>query len=68
MTRPAALFFHLLSDTYVTECVELNPRFQRWFIKVGFAGFNTPTNNGRGYASKSAAEGVVLKYQRQGGL
>lgn len=27
----------------------------RWFLTMGHAGFNTPANNGKGYASKGRA-------------
>ena len=27
----------------------------RWFILIGHAGFNSPANNARGYASKAGA-------------
>lgn len=35
----------------------------RWFIKPGFAGFNSRANNYMGYATKAKAEAAVLKYQ-----
>lgn len=34
-----------------------------WFIKLGFAGFNSNANNLWGYGSKKAAESAVLHYQ-----
>jgi hypothetical protein len=37
-----------------------------WFIKMGFAGFNSPTNNRNGYASRAAAEKACLRYQNKG--
>jgi len=34
-----------------------------WFIKSGFAGNNSPTNNRFGYKSKEAAEAAIRRYQ-----
>lgn len=34
-----------------------------WFIKLGFAGFNTPANNAYGYPSRGLAENDILRHQ-----
>lgn len=36
----------------------------RWFIKMGFAGFNSRANNGVGYVSQEAAMLAVRRYQQ----
>jgi hypothetical protein len=53
---------HLGQVTYAAECAE--ERNGRWYIKLGFAGFNTRANNMNGYATKAKAEAVVRKLQR----
>ena len=35
----------------------------RWFIRMGFAGFNGTANNGRGYATQRAALAAIRRYQ-----
>jgi hypothetical protein len=37
----------------------------RWFIKPGFAGYNTTANNGPGYVSQRRAEAVIIRYQNK---
>ncbi len=57
------MFLNYLSNEMVDEAVER--KLGGWFIKVGFAGFNSPANNRWGYKSKEAAEAAVLKYQNK---
>lgn len=33
----------------------------RWYIKMGYAGFNTRANNSSGYASEAAALAVIRR-------
>lgn len=35
----------------------------RWYIRMGFAGFNSPANNAFGYDSKAKAEAAIRRYQ-----
>jgi hypothetical protein len=51
------------SAAYADECAEQRPETGRWYIKLGFAGFNTRANNGNGYATKAKAEAVCRKHQ-----
>ena len=38
----------------------------RYFIAPGFSGFNTPTNNRRGYSTENRALDVSLHYEAKG--
>ena len=38
----------------------------RYYIAVGFAGFNTATNNRRGYSTESAALNTSMHYEQKG--
>lgn len=38
----------------------------RWYIKMGFAGFNSGRNNFDGWASKVGAESAIHHYQLKG--
>ena len=38
------------------------PETGTWFITFGHAGFNSPANNGRGYASKAKALAAMKRY------
>ena len=38
----------------------------RYFIAMGFAGFNSPANNRRGYESTKGALAASLRYERKG--
>lgn len=35
----------------------------RWFIRMGFAGYNTHANNRNGYTTRAKALATVRKYQ-----
>lgn len=41
------------NSTQQVEAVEI--RGARWFIRMGFAGFNLRANNGRGFETREAA-------------
>lgn len=45
--------------------VRVNPTTGRWFVTMGHPGFNTPANNGRGYATWAAAAAAVRRYGRR---
>lgn len=55
-------FKNYLSDDneYTNDAVEFT---HAWYIKMGFAGFNSPANNRFGYKTKDAAEAAILRYQ-----
>ena len=55
------MFFNYIKQIFSDEAVEV--RNERWFIKTGFAGCNTRTNNRSGYASKEVAENAIARYQ-----
>jgi hypothetical protein len=38
----------------------------RWYIKMGFAGYNSRANNLDGYASKVRAEAAITRYENKG--
>ena len=40
----------------------------RYFIAVGFAGFNSPANNRSGYVTAQAARAASLRYERKGSV
>lgn len=35
----------------------------RWYIAMGYAGFNSPANNANGYSTRQAAEGAIRFYE-----
>lgn len=37
----------------------------RWYIMMGYSGFNSPANNRWGYASRQKAEEAILRYQNK---
>lgn len=70
MTTPTA-FAHLSSTCAAGcrgRCWEIAKQAPngRWFITMGHAGFNSRANNGRGYASRFAAENASLRYLGKG--
>lgn len=38
----------------------------RWFITIGHPGFNSPANNGHGYATRNTALAAYRKYSARG--
>jgi hypothetical protein len=57
-------FFNHIEQKTSDEAVEC--RHGRWFIKFGFAGFNSPANNRSGYDSKVSAESAIHRYEGKG--
>jgi hypothetical protein len=57
------MFKNHLTFEYVTDAVE--EKHGRWFIKLGFSGFNSPANNRSGYVSKERAEAAIMRYQNK---
>ena len=65
--KEEAMFFNNFTQKYETECAEVKRGrcgLEAWYIKIGFAGFNTRANNRQGYKTKAAAEKVVRTLQR----
>lgn len=67
-------YFNHQTQAWAFECaqqghpvVAVVDAAHRWFIKLGFAGFNSLANNGMGYSSKARAEAACLRYQGKGG-
>ena len=54
-------FKNYLTEKFAHDAVEYNGT--SWYIKLGFAGFNSPTNNGFGYKTREATEAAILRYQ-----
>lgn len=48
-------------DINCPECVKLSPE-GRWFITMGHAGFNSPSNNRFGYETKAKALAAMKRY------
>lgn len=46
------------------QAVAQEPLTGRWFVTFGHCGFNSPTNNGRGFATRERAIASVRRYQR----
>lgn len=61
--QEATMFKNYLTQTNEVECVECKE--SRWYIRMGFAGFNSPANNRFGYATKATAEAACLRYQNK---
>lgn len=56
------MFFNYLTMKNETEAVKrIN---DRWYIDLGFAGFNSRANNYHGYKTKDAAEAAIRKYEK----
>lgn len=56
-------FYNYTTGKHEQECAEF--RDGRWFIKMGFAGYNSPTNNRWGYDTKQKAEAACKRYQNR---
>ena len=54
-------FNYLTQQTVALESA-VEEKAGRWFIRLGFAGFNSAANNRSGYASRQAAMSAVTKY------
>ena len=48
------------------EAVKENPETGRFFITMGHPGFNTPANNGAGYATRAKAFTTIRRYSKKG--
>jgi hypothetical protein len=46
------------------EAVKENPATGRFFITMGHPGFNSPANNGTGYATYAKAKAAIRHYSR----
>jgi hypothetical protein len=46
------------------EPVKVNPETGRWFITMGNPGFNSPANNGFGYATRNLALAAIRRYAK----
>ena len=55
------MFFNNLTKQMENDAVQQIG--DRWYIKMGFAGFNTEANNWDGYRTKERAEMDILKHQ-----
>lgn len=54
---------------YMTDQMEADAVYEvkgRWWIRSGFAGYNSKANNWDGYATKARAEAAILRYQSKG--
>lgn len=50
-------------DTVSNKECPVEERFNRFFIKMGYCGFNSPANNGFGYKTERSAIQAILRYQ-----
>jgi len=55
------MFFH---PAPVPAC-PVEEKAGRWFIRMGFAGFNSPSNNRMGYASEAKALAAIRRYENR---
>lgn len=61
---------HVVGNCYNPLCekaIEPDNRTGRYFITMSHPGFNSPLNNGRGYASEDSARSAIRRYSRLGG-
>lgn len=65
MKNAQGFTFHLPGDVVPEDAVE--EKSGRFYIKMGFAGFNTPANNRNGYASRSNALAAVTRFDHGAG-
>lgn len=56
-------FKNYITNQYEAECAE--HKHGTWYIKMGFAGFNSERNNAGGYPTKEAAEKACLRFQNR---
>jgi hypothetical protein len=47
------------------DVTQQDDRTGRWYIKMGFAGFNSKANNYSGYATQDDAVRAILRYQNK---
>lgn len=61
MASTTGKFYNYITHQWTDDATEA--RGTRWFIKVGFAGYNTVPNNGAGFISQRRAETIIARYQ-----
>lgn len=49
--------------TQQDEALAVEEKNGRWYILMGFSGFNSPANNAWGYVSQAKAEAAIYRYQ-----
>lgn len=54
---------NIVPVTDTNDVVRYEDRNGRWYIRMHYAGFNTPANNGSGYATREQALAVTRKFQ-----
>lgn len=52
--------------THKNEADATEEKGGRWYIKMGFAGFNSAANNWDGYATQAGAEAAIRRYESKG--
>jgi hypothetical protein len=59
------MFFNYIQSKHVPADTEVVERGfgGAWFIKMGYAGFNSPANNAFGYETKDKAIAAIKRYQ-----
>ena len=65
MENAQGFTFHLTGDEIPEDAVE--EKSGRFYIKMGFAGFNSHANNRDGYCNRSAALAAVKRYDHGAG-
>lgn len=62
----SGMAYNLMTKMHVPfeDAVERQPGTDRWYIKMGHAGFNSRANNYDGYDSQEAAIRAVRRYQQ----
>lgn len=59
--RGEDMFMNYHKGDMMADAVEC--RHGRWYILMGFAGFNSRANNRDGYETREKAEAAIRKYQ-----
>lgn len=57
------MFYDNFKSEWVDNAVDFN--HGRWYIKIGFCGYNSTANNRDGYITKAKAEAAILNYQNK---
>ena len=55
------MFYNVIKNTLEADPVE--EKRGRWFIKLGFCGFNSAANNRGGYSTAQAAKQAIRCYE-----
>lgn len=61
--QPTAHNYALHTDVPIGDAIEERSN-GRWYIKMGFAGFNSAANNNMGYAYETSAIRAIRRYQQ----